>query len=169
MLDEIYSNLKKQLLLIRFFTLWRLIMCMGFFSIFWYKKFGKLLENFLNKMIKCALLKKSNGTLSLSLSLTHTHTHNLDPLIKEVFCLKFELVLNRYLLWYVRTSVMWVLKLVMCPLLVSITQNLILLKSKLWNQGGTKTKVKEVKGIGRELFPFHFFLVLQIIMIKLGF
>jgi hypothetical protein len=57
----------------------------------------------------------------------------------------------------------------MCPLLVSITQNLIVFKSKMGNQGGTKTKVKKVKGIGHELFPLHFFLVLQIIIIKLGF
>jgi hypothetical protein len=57
----------------------------------------------------------------------------------------------------------------MCPELVSITQNLILFKFKMWNQVGTKTKVKEVKGIGREPFPLHFFLVLQIIIIKLGF
>ncbi len=38
---------------------------------------------------------------------------------------------------------MWVLELVMCPKLVSITQNLILFKFKMWNQVGTKTKVKD--------------------------
>lgn len=52
---------------------------------------------------------------------------------------------------------MWVLELVMCPELVAITQNLILFKFKMWNQVGTKTKVKEVKGIGCEPFPLHFF------------
>ncbi len=56
---------------------------------------------------------------------------------------------------------MWVLELVMCPKLVSITQNLILFKFKMWNQVGTKIKVKEVKGIGREPFPLHFFLVFK--------
>jgi hypothetical protein len=52
---------------------------------------------------------------------------------------------------------MWVLELVMCSLLVSIIKKLIVFRSKMWNQVGTKTKVKDVKGIGHELFPLHFF------------